>query len=98
MMYEVEITNFGNINEWIKSISATMNNENMIYEVSGVQAQEDIIYSPNENSQNSTKTFTITFSYKDSIKNENNDIQASIHCDIDDACNRRYIVGLRLQR
>ena len=68
--YEVEITNFGNINEWIKSISATMNNENMIYEISGVQAQEDIIYSPNENSQNSTKTFTITFSYKDSIKNE----------------------------
>lgn len=68
--YEVEMTNIGNINQWIKSITATSDNDNITYKIEGLIAQEDIIYSP-VISDNNIKTFTITFYYKDSITDDN---------------------------
>lgn len=70
--YEVEITNIGNINQWIKRINATSNNDNIVYKIDGLKPQEDIIYSP-DISDNNIKTFTITFLYNDSIKNGTDD-------------------------
>lgn len=66
--YVVKITNIGNINQWIKSINATSNNENIIYKIENLKPQEDIIYSPNS-SENNIKEIKIIFSYNDSIKN-----------------------------
>lgn len=66
--YVVKITNIGNINQWIKSINATSNNENIIYKIENLKPQEDIIYSPNS-SENNIKELKIIFSYNDSIKN-----------------------------
>lgn len=67
--YKITVNNIGNVEMKLKEIvENSMSNDNIIYEIEGIQVN-DII-----GASNTTKTFLVTFKYKDGIDKVPNDI------------------------